>query len=229
MTITDDDLILYRFRDGLAPDELERIERAIAADAELAARYRALTNDLDRLREIEAPLPASTMRRWRNALDAEARPVSRRLAPGLGFAAAAAVVIAGVGIAWLAYREQGSAPVQGALASARVERALQLHLFDLESQLARASDLSVDDRAVAMRRLAEQNRLQTAVAERAGAAREARVLRAFTVALEDMAAQPDANGKFKADLARLDFEMKVTQARLASSSPSTSALRAAAL
>ena len=181
----------------------------------------------------EEPAPPRAMKRWSDALEDAARSARPARASALDlrlrFAAAASIVAAVVGVAFVAYRETGIAPLPGSVAGVRIERTMQLHLIDLESQLARVADLSIGDRAGALRHLAEQNRLQTAVAERAGGSREARVLRAFTVTLEDMAADPDPNGRFKAALAQLDFELRVTQARLASSSPSTSALRSQAL
>ena len=175
----------------------------------------------------EVPVPPATLQRWRRALDAAAQPAATRrpFAPSLRFATAALVLVAGFGIAFVAFRDgTGTAPdTSGPLAEARFERALQWHLLELQSQLEAASDQPAAERAGTIRRLAEQNRLQTAVAERAGGTREARVLRAFTVALEDLAADPQPNGAVKGEIAQLDFEVKVMQARLASSSPSTGA------
>ena len=177
-----------------------------------------------------APLPPEAMNRWRKALDAAARSETPHpVASGWRFAAVAATVLLGVGVAFLAYRESSEATVEVPLASGRHERVVQLHLADLETQLARVSDLPSAERSSTLRDLVQQNRIQTAVAERAGGGREARVLRAFTVALEDMATDQEPNGRFKAALAQIDFELKVTQARLASSSPSTGARRSQAL
>lgn len=181
----------------------------------------------------EEPAPPAALQRWRLALDKAAQRAPQR-AQGWAprFAAAAAVVIAVIGGALLELREDAGTPAvrtrEGSLATARVERALQLHLLELDSQLVLASELPAEDRAGAIRRLAQQNRLQTAVAERAGGGRDARVLRAFTVALENMAAGP-VNGEFKAALAQLHFEMNVIQERLASTSPSLSVRRLQAL
>jgi hypothetical protein len=228
MSIDDDELLLYHFREGLAPGEAERIERAIAQDSALAARYRSLADDLERLRQVdEATLAPGVLGRWRLALDKVARPAPKRpIARVPRFAAAAFVIAAGIGVAFVAHRA-GNGPAerlpQGPLAGVSFERALQWHLLELQSQLELASDLPAAERANTIRRLAQQNRLQTAVAERAGGRNEARVLRAFTVALEEMTADPAANGDFHGVLAQLDFEVKVMQARLASSSPSTGA------
>jgi hypothetical protein len=176
---------------------------------------------LERLRELpEEPVPPAAMQRWRRALDAAAEAAPQPPAPsGLRFAMAAAVMLtAGLGVAFLAFRHEAG-PAQGPtapLVELRVERGLQWHLLDLEAQLAAASELPAPERASTLQRLAQQNRLQAAVAERAGGGREARVLRAFTVAMEGMAAEPNPNGDFKGALAQLNFEVKVMQARLAS-------------
>jgi len=229
MTITDDDLILYRYRDGLAPEDVQRIERAIADDPAVAARYSALTADLDRMRAIDGPAPAPALRRWRSALDQAARPAKARpFAMGMRLAAVAAVAVVAFGLAWLGHPDMDAVPAAAPSVSARMDRAVQLHLLGLEAQLAQASRAPAAERGAAIRRLVEQNRLMTTVAERTGAARDARVLRAFTVALEDLSsADASANGALKAALAQLDFEMKVTQARLASSSRTIGALPAA--
>lgn len=67
---------------------------------------------LERLRELaEEPVPPAALQRWRQALDAAARPAQRRpIAPGLRFAAAALGLAAGIGAAFLAVREKGGVP-----------------------------------------------------------------------------------------------------------------------
>ncbi|NUO75990.1 MAG: hypothetical protein HOQ32_08245, partial [Lysobacter sp.] len=42
MSIRDDDLILYHYRDGLAPERVREIAAALAATPALAARYQTL-------------------------------------------------------------------------------------------------------------------------------------------------------------------------------------------
>jgi len=233
MGMSDDELTSFYFRDGLAPGDAERIEREIAADPALAARYQALVKDLARLRDVdETPAPAAAIQRWRAALDVAARPAPSRQPPILRFAAMAAVVVVAIGLAFLGAREQPDTTTTTSMASltdGRTERALLWHLVELETQLGLASEQPAAERAGTLRRLAEQNRLQTTLTERAGGAREARVLRAFTVTLDDMAAEPEANTDYRGALAQLNFEMKVMQARLASSSPSTGARRLQAL
>lgn len=115
MSIRDDDLILYHYRDGLAPERLREIASALAASSELAARYQRLRQllaaadadalppydpDLEarlwqrlqpRLAEAPAPtlasLPPSSAR-------AHARPRRRLRAWGAGLAASAVLALA---------------------------------------------------------------------------------------------------------------------------------------
>ncbi|SFK52392.1 hypothetical protein [Lysobacter sp. cf310] len=127
MSIRDDDLILYHYRDGLAPERLREIASALAASPELAARYQRLRQllaaadadalppydpDLEarlwqrlqpRLAETAAPtvasLPPSSAR-------AHARPRRRLRAWGAGLAASAALALA----VYLPYARRDPAP-----------------------------------------------------------------------------------------------------------------------
>ena len=51
--ISDEDLVLYHYRDGLGPARIGEIERALGTDAALSARYAELAQTL-------AAVPAST-------------------------------------------------------------------------------------------------------------------------------------------------------------------------
>ncbi|KRD34714.1 hypothetical protein ASE35_08225 [Lysobacter sp. Root916] len=115
MSIRDDDLILYHYRDGLAPERLREIASALAASPELAARYQRLRQllaaaDADALppydpdlearlwqrlqpRLAEAPA-AATASAPRATARAHARPRRRLRAWGAGLAATAALALA---------------------------------------------------------------------------------------------------------------------------------------
>ena len=59
--ITDDDLLLYYYRDGLEPAERSRIGAALTEQPELAQRYHRLVSRLDAaaaIPEVEVPLQA---------------------------------------------------------------------------------------------------------------------------------------------------------------------------
>ena len=72
--ITDEQLILYYYRDGQDADERARIGKALADSPELAQRLHRLVERLDAAAATpEVPVPAETMQRWRNALEVSAR------------------------------------------------------------------------------------------------------------------------------------------------------------
>ena len=86
--ISDDDLLLYYYRDGLDPAERTRIGAALAEQPELAQRLHRLVSRLDAaaaIPDVEVPLQA--LQRWRSALDQAARvqatssPAARRRFP----------------------------------------------------------------------------------------------------------------------------------------------------
>ncbi|KRA81998.1 hypothetical protein ASD78_01640 [Lysobacter sp. Root667] len=115
MSIRDDDLILYHYRDGLTPERLREIESALAASPELAARYQALRQvlaaaDADALPPYDPDLEARLWQRLQprlhetaapatatlplSAARAHARPRRRLRAWGAGLASAAVLALA---------------------------------------------------------------------------------------------------------------------------------------
>jgi len=75
--ISDDDLLLYYYRDGLDPTERARVATALARDPELAQRLHRLVAQLDTAAEMpDVPVPAHIQQRWQAALTARARPRS---------------------------------------------------------------------------------------------------------------------------------------------------------
>ncbi|MGH8083773.1 MAG: hypothetical protein ACREPV_00660 [Lysobacter sp.] len=115
--IRDNDLILYRYRDGLTPERLREIERALAASPALAARYRALQRmlahtDRDIPPQPDAQFESRLWQRLQPRLDSQetaplaptpprratprppARPRRRAHLWSAGLAAAAVLVIA---------------------------------------------------------------------------------------------------------------------------------------
>ena len=68
--ISDDDLLLYYYRDGLDAAERARIGTALAQQPELAQRLHRLVAQLDTVAETpEVPVPPHIEQRWQNALD----------------------------------------------------------------------------------------------------------------------------------------------------------------
>src|SRR4051812_32128393 len=99
--ITDDDLLLYYYRDGQDAAERARIGAALAQQPELAQRLHRLVARLDAAAAIpDVPVPAAVQQRWHAALEQAARrptteaPRAPRHANIRWLAAAAAVLVA---------------------------------------------------------------------------------------------------------------------------------------
>ena len=72
--ISDDDLLLYYYRDGLDTTERERIGAALSREPELARRLHALVAKLDSAAALpEVAVPAATQQRWMSALEGAVR------------------------------------------------------------------------------------------------------------------------------------------------------------
>jgi len=229
--ITDDELLLYYYRDGLDATERARIGAALSEQPELARRLHALVARLDAAAaQPEVPVPEHTMQRWRNALEqateSRAAPVRRPLFTHLRWqAAAAAVLVVALAVTLQVMRPEPEptkitftdAPppnqeVTGGAEASAYENGLKVHLASTERQLAGLGDASPEDRARLIETIIGQNRMYALAAERAREPQLARVLRAFNPILEDLAdGRSDAS---EADIAQLSFELRVMQARL---------------
>jgi len=227
--ISDDDLILYHYRDGLDDAERARICAAQAEQPELAQRLQRLVNRLDAVAAIpEVPVPPETLQRWRAALDRAARgeaphglttraarSASRRYTFMPWLAAAATVLIAILAV--LQLREDPVAPVPQTAAVtppdtvSAYERGLQSHLANTERQLASLENATPEERARLVDTIIEQNRIYALAAERAGEPQLARVLRAFTPVLESL---QQGGGDASESVDQLAFELRVMQGRL---------------
>src|ERR1044071_2387490 len=77
--ITDNDLLLYHYRDGLDAAERMRIATALLTEPELAARLHLLVARLDAVAAIpEVPVPPAAQQRWQAALERVAALETRR-------------------------------------------------------------------------------------------------------------------------------------------------------
>jgi hypothetical protein len=102
------------------------------------------------------------------------------------------------------------------------ENGLKFHLASTERQIAALGDATPEERARLIETLIAQNRLYALAAERAGEPQLARVLRAFTPILDDL-----AHGRGEttaANVAQLSFELRVMQARLGAGAATTNTL-----
>jgi hypothetical protein len=221
--ITDEDLILYHYRDGLDADARARIGAALAEQPELSQRLQKLVNRLDAAAAIpEVPVPAAVMHRWRSALDEAARrpavklPARRRLAPMPWLAAAATVVVALAVVFQMRDSSDTTSPRTAEVSpptgtGSAYERGLQSHLASTERRLASLESATPEERARLVATIIEQNRIYAQAAERAGEPQLARVLRAFTPILENL---EHGGGDASESVDQLAFELRVMQGRL---------------
>ncbi len=229
--ITDDELLLYYYRDGLDDADRARIGAALAAQPELAQRLHRLVGRLDAVAATpEVNVPLATQQRWKAALEQTAaqRPTTQNLRPFRPFtdarwlAAAAAVVVAVVSVFMVIDSPPPAAPIAnvtsppveppaGAAETSAYERGLKTHLASTERQLASLPSATPEERTRLIETIIEQNRIYALAAERAGEPQLARVLRAFSPVLESMKSE---GGDASADADQLAFEMRIMQGRL---------------
>jgi len=203
---SDDDLILFFYGEHEAPEEMER---ALAADPELAARYEALRRELSALDRLEAgePRPGLESRMWARLASSLARPTRRFAVPagGFGWAALAASAIVVALVAFFAGRTFHEAPDERtvsetlkALPPAARDRVLQAALADhLDSSQRLLLEVangapSVDEERVWAETLLSANRLYRRAAERAGQRRVAAVLAELEPVLTQLAEAPES-------------------------------------
>ena len=235
--ITDGDLLLYHYRDGLDAAERARIGAAISNDPQLAQRLQGLVARLDAAAAMpEAPVPEAVQQRWQAALEREAQNDEKRDAarvPRAGrffsnlqwsaAAAAAAAIAALAVVVTLQLTSRPSAPLPAEVAApteaSAYERGLKFHLASTERQLAGLDSATPEERARLIETIVSQNRIYALAAERAGEPQLARVLRAFAPILEGLSHE---GGDNTANIAQLSFELRVMQGRLSADAGATS-------
>jgi hypothetical protein len=229
--ISDDDLILYHYRDGLDAAERARIGAALSEKPELAQRLQVLITRLDAAAALpEVPVPAEVQQRWQAALEraqqqevvsgAHHAPAERRWSLAyLRWPGAVAATVIAVALIFQFTRQsppeltaEVGAPESASPTDATAyERGLKWHLASTEQQLAGIGSATPEERARLIETIAAQNRMYALAAERAGELQLARVLRAFAPILESLAQD---GGDNSASLAQLSFELRVMQGRL---------------
>jgi hypothetical protein len=209
-TVTDQDLLLFHYRDGLETTRQREIEEALFFDAELRLRLAALRETLALTEEawpLQEPAPGFEARLWQR-VQVEMDPRPQRLAIGERLRAwieplrpapiaFAGLLLAVLGIGFLLGRQaenplapQTPAPLLADDASARVLSAyLAAHLSDTERALLVATH-SPENGAAAQQlalELLDSHRLYALAADRAGKPVLAQFLRELEPVLIELA------------------------------------------
>ncbi len=227
--ISDEQLILYYYRDGLSKQHLEEISMALEQDAQLAERFSMLSSQLGRLEaddEVAAPAPA--MRRWHNSLDQLVVSEQRKPSPlawlwqsfQSGFAvAAAAVLVLAVGITIGLNLPDGlNNPNQGFEAAESTDSfasGLRVFLQETEMQLAGLDYDNTAQRQALITEIISRNRMYQLAAQNSSDPGLARVLRAFELVLVSMVNEQSSDADIEAARAQLVFELTAMQTKLA--------------
>jgi hypothetical protein len=232
MTMTDDDLILYYYEDGLSDAERLGIERALEQDASLRERYARLCADLAQLAAPRpATVPSDMAARWHETIDRAARFEQQALRPARAFhlpsfawgSAVAASLVLALGF-WLT-RDRIAEPIpNGGMAQSGAsvdrpalvafERGLEMHLEQSREQIVGLPADADQQRAALIMRMVQENRLFETAADKNGAQDLARVLRAFEPILLRLAADDVSPAEARALQAQLAFELNVMLTKL---------------
>jgi len=226
--ISDDDLLLYYYADGLEAGKRNEITAALTDQPELAARFEQLRLALA-VSAGEVPVPAAALRRWRTDLDRAAREerVASVAVPAFRWKSAFAALAVLLVVSAVSFNRYwpGDGPADiGATSTAngdavRYQRNLQWHLAQTELQLVGLNTLDPEQRLHLIDKVIAQNRVFAIAADRAREQNLARVLRSFDAQLEELAAQDNDSRQREGELSQLQFELKVMQARLAAQAP----------
>ena len=236
--VSDDTLTLYFYSDGLTRGERQAVAHALASDANVAERYKRLSDELAAIAmEPAEPVPADLRARFIDTIDRAAereratQTPPRRITHLPSFFWGAAVTLAlaaGIGIGtWFASNPEGAADSgpapdrMAALGAARTPtfaRSVRVHFSDSRRELARLDPTSDAERILLVADLIAQNRLYEKAAEQYGAPELARVLRAFEPVLVRLAAEDLDAAEAEALRAKLNFELDVMLTKLARAS-----------
>ncbi len=233
--MNDDTLTLYYYNDGLTQDERLQVSNALAADTELAARYKILCDALSRLADSEPePVATDMMHRFHDTIDRAARlERGARTDPSRPVhfwsffwgAAITATLAVGIGIGvWLGgagevdpgFGENLFVDVtpRNDVVPVVFQRSIQNYLRESEREITALPMDAEADRLMLILRLIEQNRLFEKAATQNHSPDLARVLRAFEPILVRLASDDIAPEDAEALRAQLSFELNVMLTKL---------------
>jgi len=246
--ISEQQLILYYYDDGLTPQEKQAISRALQTDAMLAARYRDLFNSLNELQvETHEATPTHIKPQWHELIGREAQLERQSLQKlerpqhWLGWAASlATMLVLGIAVGiWLQpattslqvperglveLSPKGQTPkLQPAeIGSTAFTRAVQFYLDGQQTELAGMGDKGAEANQLILLQIIAQNRLIERAAVANNAPELARLMRAFEPVLfklADKSTSPDESAALQRQLA---FELQAVLTKL-QQAPSKSA------
>ncbi len=237
--LSEEELILYYYDEELADGERQQIKRALAIDAELAARYRALCADLEAVAESTSTAGSEQHAAWHllvDDLEAAARTEGQPSRSGLhapsfvwGLAAATLLTLA---VLFTIGRntpepqdtpliaDAGSTAQTAQRAPTAFSRGLREHFRQSQAAIMSFDVDAADTRAALIGSLVEQNRMFERAATWHDFEDMARLLRAFErvlVQLDSGQLTPAEAEMLKSQLA---FEFNVVLTKLAAE-PST--------
>ncbi len=233
--MNDDKLTLYYYKDGLTQNERLEVTNALAADANIAARYKALCEALSQMRDAD-PESISTdmMHRFHDTIDRASnleRGAASGKSPPVHFwsffwgAAVSAALAIGVGIgvwysgAGVVGPDLGVPYVvditpQDDVVPVVFQRSIQNYLRESGREITELPMDAEADRLMLILRLIEQNRLFEKAATQNHSPDLARVLRAFEPILVRLASDDIAPEDAEALRAQLSFELNVMLTKL---------------
>ena len=233
--MNDDKLTLYYYKDGLTGSERNEITNALAADAEIAARYKALCDALSRLSDADPEaVAADMMHRFHDTIDrasnrergaAPAKPPPMHFWSFFWGAAISAALAIGIGIGVWFSGAGGTDPdfyepyvvdvtPQNDAVPIVFQRSIQNYLRESERGISGLSTDAEADRLILILRMIEQNRLFEKAATQNNSPDLARVLRAFEPILVKLASDDVAPEDAEALRAQLSFELNVMLTKL---------------
>jgi anti-sigma-K factor RskA len=234
--MNDDRLTLYYYKDGLTADERQEITEALAADAQLAARYRQLTGDLAGLGPAAepGPVPDGLHARLHATIDrASLAEVQRQGAqtPASGnarnhwwsFLLGSAVTAALVSAVFIGLRSPGEQPQEfiPVIADSTADysrdafqRSVQVYFRDSQNNIDGLASAEDAERTTMIMNLVAQNRMFEKLAVQNESPQLARVLRAFEPILLRLAAADITAEDSELLRAQLAFELNVMLTKL---------------
>jgi len=229
--MNDETLLLYYYKDGLTRREREAVASRLAAEPEVAERYRALCEELERADVSTTAVPSSDMlHRWHDTIDRAAdRSPARMRGSGFHFgsffwgAVVTAALAIGVGIGVFTSGDAELPPTQEPqFATTRVPgdsgaflRGVQVHLRETGQELTTLAESATADRTSLILKIIGQNRLFERSAELNEADDIARLLRSFELVLMQLATEDITPQESAALQSKLRFELNVVLTKLA--------------